>query len=92
MTGKLGFEKCLADTCLLKRTKSTGTVIVCVYVDDTICVGDRAAIDELKIEIAEYFNIKDEGKMEEYVGCSVSRDKEGRIIMQQPHLLKKIEN
>ena len=56
-----------------------------------MCVGDRAAIDEVKHELEEYFSIKDEGKMEEYVGCSVSRDKDGRIIMQQPHLLKKIE-
>ena len=29
--------------------------------------------------------------MSEYVGFTVHRDSNGRIMMQQPHLLKKIE-
>ena len=87
MTKEMGFEKYLADSCLLKQTNDKGTVMVCVYVDNTMCVGDRPAIDSLKSELKEYFSIKDEGEMEEYVGCTVCREKNGQILMQQPHLL-----
>ena len=68
---KLGFKKCLAYACLLKQTNDKGTLIVCVYVDKMLCVGDRAAIDLLKIKLAKHFEVKDKGKMEECVGCSV---------------------
>ena len=71
MVTKLGFEKCMADSCLLKRSNDKGTLIICVYVDDILCIGDRSAIDSIKVELSEYFSVKDEGKMEEYVGCSV---------------------
>ena len=87
---EMGFERCLADGCLLKRSTEVGTVIVCVYVDDTMCVGDRKAIDAFKRELKDHFSTKDEGNMEEYVGCSVYRKNNGSIVMHQPHLLKKI--
>ena len=34
--------------------------------------------------------MKDEGSMDEYVGCSVITNKTGNIVLHQPHLLKKI--
>ena len=61
----LGFKKCLADACLLQRETKLGKVVVFVYVDDTMCIGYRYAIDQLKTELQIYFNIKDEGKMNE---------------------------
>ena len=45
----------------------------------------------LKVELAKYFAVKDEGKMEEYVGCSVMRDVAGNIVLHQLHLIKKIQ-
>ena len=91
MVTKLGFEKCMADPCLLRRENEAGTLIVCVYVDDILCIGDRSAIDSIKIELAKYFSVKDEGRMEEYVGCSVIRNNIGNVILHQPYLLKSIE-
>ena len=88
---EMGFEKCLADGCLLKRSNKFGNIVVCVYVDDNMCIGNRKAIDVFKDELKKYFSIKDEGKMEEYVGCSVYRKGNGNLVMHQPHLLKKIE-
>ena len=88
---KMHFEKCLADGCLLKRKNEHGILIVCVYVDDTMCIGTREAIDEFKNELKEVFNTKDEGKMEEYVGCSVIRKDNGKLMMHHPHLLRKIK-
>ena len=69
----MGFDKCLTDKCLLKRETKKGIIIVCVYIDDTLCVGDKEAITEFKKEISMYFANKEEGEMKEYVGCKVER-------------------
>ena len=45
MTEDLGFKKYFADACLLQRETELGKVVVCVYVDDNMCIGDRSAID-----------------------------------------------
>ena len=47
---KMKFTKCLSDQCLLFRKNKTGTVIVCIYIDDTLVVGDVDAIDIFKKE------------------------------------------
>ena len=52
MVTKLGFKKCMADPCLLKRKNEAGTLIVCVYVDDILCIVDRRAIDSIKEELS----------------------------------------
>ena len=90
-SSKIKFEKYLADGYLLKRENKYGILIVCIYVDDTMCIGTRKAIDQFKKELKEFFSTKDEGKMEEYVGCSVIRKGNGKLIMHQPHLLRKIK-
>ena len=56
-----------------------------------MCLGDRKAIDQFKSEIRKYFKTKDEGKMTEYVGCTVNRETSGKLIMQQPHMLSKLK-
>ena len=91
MAENLKFENCLADTCLLKRTNKKGTLIIAVYVDDILCIRNRKAIDCLKNELSNVFEVKDEGSMEEYVGFSILTNETGNIILHQPHLLKKIK-
>ena len=49
-----------------------------------MCVGDRSAIDELKEKLKNHFSIKDEGGMSEYLGCTVHRDSNGRIMISNP--------
>ena len=56
-----------------------------------MCLGDRKAIDHFKSEIKKHFKTKDEGKMTEYVGCTVNREITGKLIMRQPHLLSKLK-
>ena len=87
----MGFDKCLADECLLKKETKRGTIIVCVYIDDTLYVGDQGAINEFKQEISLYFAIKEEGEMKEYVGCKVERRGRDNLIMFQDDLINKIE-
>ena len=63
-----------------KETKK-GTVLVCVYIDDALCVGDKEGINEFKKEISLHFAIKEEGEMREYVGCKVERRGRDNLIM-----------
>ena len=72
------------------RNDQNGTIIVCLYIDDTLCVGDRKAIDAFKKEMKKYFVTKEEGKVEDYVGCMIKKIN-GGILLHQSDLIKKIE-
>ena len=91
MENKMGFLKCMADECLLMRTTEKGTVIVCVYIDDTLCLGEKEVISEFKNELKKHFAIKEEGEMKEYVGCKVSKTGKKSLIMYQDDLIKKMD-
>ena len=65
---KLNFVKCLNDPCLLTKENENGIIIMCLYIDDMLCIGDRTAIEKFKKESKEYFVTKEEGEVNEYVG------------------------
>ena len=87
---KMNFVRSMNDQCLLMRNDQNGTVIVCLYIDDTLCVGDKKALDTFKKHIKEHFVTKEEGKVEDYMGCMIKRINSG-ILLHQSHLIKKIE-
>ena len=86
----MSFQKCLSDQCLLHRVNKDGTVIVCLYIDDTLITGDEKAVKAFKAELKKYFNTKEEGEMTEYVGCMVKRAGD-TIYLHQTDLIDKIE-
>ena len=88
--GKMGFKKSDADGCLLMRVIKQGTVILCVYVNDMLVVGDKVAVENFKQEIKKHFNTKEEGTLGEYVGCKVIR-KGNELHMFQPNIMYKLE-
>ena len=59
--GKMGFKKSDADECLLMRAEDQVTVILCVYINDMLVVGDKLAVEAFKKEITKFFNTKEEG-------------------------------
>ena len=67
------FQKSFSDPCLVYKKDENGTVMLGIYVDDCLCIGDRKAIEKTKSDLKEHFEIKDEGQMQEYVGCHVIR-------------------
>ena len=75
---------------MLHRTNKDGTVIVCLYIDDTLITGDEKAIKTFKMELKQYFNTKEEGEMTEYVGCMVKRMGDA-IYLHQTDLIDKID-
>ena len=90
LTNKMGFEKCMADQCLLKREDKSGAVLVCIYVDNILCIGDREALEKFTNQMTEYFNIVEEGTLEEYVGFKLRKVSEKEIIMKQTNIIRKI--
>ena len=50
MEKQVGFKKYMADECLLTRKTNHGAVVVYVYIDDTLCMGNKEAIQEFKIK------------------------------------------
>ena len=87
---KMTFVPSMNDQCLLMRNDQKGTIIVCLYIDDTIYVGDKKALDTFKKEIKEYFVTKEEGRVEHYGQCMIKRIN-GGILLHQSDLIKKIE-
>ena len=88
--GKMGFKKSNANRCLLMRAEDQGTVILCVYVNDMLVVGDKLAVEAFKKEIKKFFNTKEEGTLDKYVGCKVTW-KGNELHMFQPDIMYKLE-
>ena len=87
----MGFFKCEADGCLLIQVGNIGTVILCIYLDDMLVVGDIEAIKAFKQEIKQFFNTKEEEPMEEYVRCKVVRKGNNKMHMFQPGIMNNLE-
>ena len=73
------------------RKTNNGIVMLAIYIDDTLCVGSKATIDELKTDIKKYLCTKEEGQMEEYVGCEVKRAGKHKLFMSQSNLIIKLD-
>ena len=91
LSEKLNMRKCLADQCLFMRKTEKGIVMLAIYIDDTLCIGSKAAIDEFKTDMKKHFCTKEEGVMEEYVGCEVKRTGKHKLFMCQSNLINKLE-
>ena len=83
----MNFVQSMNDQCLLMRNDQNGTIIVCLYIDYKLCVEDKKALDTFKKEIKEHFVTKEEGKVENYVGCMIERIN-GRLLLHQSDLIK----
>jgi hypothetical protein len=89
---KVGFVQCQADGCLLFRKSKEGICIVCLYVDDCLAVGSKAALDRLVEDMKKVFDIKVDGTFNDYLGCElVLSDDRKRAWLGQPHLMKRLE-
>ena len=65
--------------------------MVCIYLDDTLCIGDTESLKTFTKEIKKYFNNVEEGTLEEYVGCELRKLNKEELIMKQSNLLQKIK-
>ena len=78
VVAKATFRPCNADHLVFVRQRSTGCVILTVYVNDILVTGsDSAGIEESKEFLKEYFVMKDLGKPKYFLGIEITHAKNG---------------
>jgi Reverse transcriptase (RNA-dependent DNA polymerase) len=86
----IGFKKCASDNCLMMRINKIGIVILCIYVDDVCCIGDKNAIEQSIVDIERLYKIKRVGKMLEFVGVNINIVNDD-LFFTQTDTLKRLE-
>jgi hypothetical protein len=83
---KLGYRQSQADPCLFYKGIFRDTVYFLVHVDDAIFAGTTAQVQAAKAEIAEVFQIKDIGPINQYLGIEVIRSEEGITLTKKEYV------
>ena len=84
----IGFRRAHADHSLYVRESDTGIVVITIYVDDLIIVGDSAMeIDHVKGLLKQEFEMKDLGELHYFLGIEVIRTPKGIWLSQRQYVL-----
>ena len=88
----IGFEGGNIDPCLLFKKTKKGLVLIGLYVDDLLIIGDEQDIDVVIQDIKKHFKVKIEGVLKDYLSCEIRFSANGKKAwIGQPHLIKKME-
>ena len=90
LVDKLNFKEGKVDPCLLTRVDERGTVMIALYVDDCLCIGDKEALKGLEDELNEAgLKTTVENKWNDYLSCEIKMDEEKNVgVLRQRHLIK----
>ena len=79
----LGFEQCLADSCVFRLIRGGIVVLILlVHVDDTFAVGKKERCDQYCGDLNRMVPLKNLGELKWYSGCFYERDREaGRLTI-----------
>ena len=89
----MGFARSQIDPCLYYKWSDTGLTVWLSWIDDCMVWGARDNIDKAADDFARHFDSDDVGELNEYVGCKVDHDVEGRTIkFTQPVLLRSFKD
>lgn len=78
------FIEQVSNHAMFVKSPSTGYVIIIVYVDDIVIVGSNVSgINETKKWLHSQLHIKDLGKLQNFLGIVMSRNKHGLLLSQQ---------
>ena len=85
-----GFEKCEGDLTLYIKEKYGKMLIIVLYVDDVIFIGNDAyLIENFKIVMTEEFEIIDMGLLRYFLGIKVEQN-ENKIFISQEKYVKEV--
>ncbi|GAA0174725.1 hypothetical protein LIER_28058 [Lithospermum erythrorhizon] len=86
------FEKTLVYHCVYKKVlKDTSFIILLLYVDDMLLVGDNVKkINDLKNDLSRVFEMKDLGEAKHILGMQIRRERANRCLSlsQEQYILK----
>ena len=78
---KFGMQKSKSDHFVFYRNSQAGIILLVVYVDDIIIIGnDMAGISSLKSFLHGQFHTKDLGMLKYFLGVEVTRSKRGIFL------------
>ena len=78
---EFGFTQCLTDPGAYTITVKGSLYVLCVYVDDCILVGRKSPfISDFKTKFSARFKIEDLGPASWLLGCTITRDRQKRLI------------
>lgn len=88
----LGFEQCMADSCVFRLVEDGEVVLILVvHVDDIFAVGTKERCDQFGKDLGEYVPVKSLGELQWYSGCYYERDREaGRLTISQETYTKEL--
>ena len=81
----LGFEQCLADSCVFRLIRGGIVVLILVvHVDDIIPAGKKERCDQFREDLNWMIPVKNLGELKWYSGCFYEIDREaGRLKISQ---------
>jgi Reverse transcriptase (RNA-dependent DNA polymerase) len=87
------FQGSLVDPCLWIKHFNQVIVIIAIYVDDCLIVGDDSKINEVIEELKGYnFGLKGEDHLTDYLSCQIMTNLDNKtLFIMQPHLIKNLE-
>jgi Reverse transcriptase (RNA-dependent DNA polymerase) len=88
-----GFQGSLADPCLWIKHFNQGIVIIAIYVDDCLIIGEDSKINEVIEERkGYYFGLKVEDHLTDYLSCRIITNFDDKtLFIMQSHLIKSLE-
>ena len=91
---KIGFHAVPSAPCFYSRGEGGSRTILTCYVDDILITSpSRAEVDRTKAEIAEKWNIEDNGPVKEFLGIKIDRDRKNRhLSLDQSAYIKEMAN
>lgn len=89
---KLGFVKCPYEHAVYSRREGNDALIIGLYVDDLLITGTNvSAIERLKVQVKNEFDMSDLGRLSHYLGIEVNQTKEYIELKQSSYAKKLLE-
>ena len=87
-----GFQRSEADQCLFYKIGKRGLIVLLLYVNDSAIIGNKEDINETIRLIQLRFTITSEGRLNDFLGCDILRNKDKKCCyLLQPHLINKLQ-
>jgi hypothetical protein len=89
---KLGFQRCLSDTGIYVMTQNNSTLVVILYIDDVLFMGNnKSLLMEKKHAFMKMRECRDLGPISEYLHMKIVRNRKDRkLIIDQIDYAKKV--